>query len=52
MSLFVGSMLGGLVYTLAKTNESMKIDEQTQKKYARAFEKRAAAEQLVRETFA
>ena len=48
MSLFVGSMLGGLVYTLAKTNESMKIDEQTQKKYARAFEKRAAAEQLVR----
>lgn len=49
MSLILGSLLGGVAYTAIKTNESMRIDEQAQKKYAKAFEKRVEAEQLIYE---
>ena len=49
MEFLAGTLIGGLIYTVSKTNASMKIDEKAQKKYAQAFEKLAAAEQLVNE---
>lgn len=48
MSIIAGMLIGGVAYTFAKTDQSMKMDEQARKKYARAYERQAAAEELVR----
>ncbi len=48
MSIIAGLVVSGITYTFAKTDESMKIDEQTQKKYAKAYERQVEAVELIK----
>ncbi|MGO1041094.1 hypothetical protein ACTPEO_00020 [Clostridioides difficile] len=43
-----GMLFSGIIYTFAKTDKSLKMDEQAQKKFAKAYERQITAEELVK----
>jgi len=49
MSIIGGLIIGGIAYTFSKTDQSMKIDEKAQRKYAKAYERQSEAVELVEE---